>query len=174
MKWYLIHTRTGQEEKVKTYLKKVIQDEQIKDMIGDIVIPTEKVVSMKKSRQKIEERKFFPGYILINMEINPEAYWLVKNTPGVTGFSGGAKPVVLSEEEVKRILDLVNKEEGAKPKPAIIFEPGENIRIIAGPFSNFLGEIKEVDHSRRKIKVTISVFGRPTPVELNLLQVEKV
>jgi transcriptional antiterminator NusG len=171
-KWYVIHTYSGFENKVKTSLEERIRSADKEDLFSDILVPSEKIVEMLKGEKKTTLRKFFPGYILVNMELNEETWHLVKNTPKVTGFVGGTKPPSISEEEVVKIKR--NMEEGAaKPKPKVLFERGENIRVVDGPFTNFAGIVDEVKLDKGKLRVLVSIFGRATPVELDFAQVEK-
>jgi len=172
--WYVVHTQTGHEEKVKTHLENRIQTANAQELIPQILIPTEKVSEVRSGKKRIMERKFFPGYILIEMELTDESWYLVKNTPGITGFIGpGAKPQPLREEEVANILKQA-EESKERPIPKVVFEKGESVKIIEGPFTNFNGDIDEVYPAKGKIKVMVSIFGRSTPVELEYWQVEKV
>ncbi len=172
--WYVVHTQTGIEEKVKASLEKKILAKGIQDLISSVIIPTEQVSEVRSGKKKITQRKFFPGYLLIQMELSEETYLFVKNSPGVTGFIGlGRKPVALPQEEVDNILKRT-KETAAKPSPKIVFEKGEQVRVNEGPFLNFNGTIEEVYPEKGKIKVSVSIFGRSTPVELEYWQVEKV
>ena len=173
-KWYVIHTQTGWEEKIKASLEKRIAQSSLKDMISQILIPTERVSEVREGKKKISQRKFFPGYILMEMELNDETWYLVKNTPGVSGFIGPrARPVPLKPEEIKAILKHT-EEAQEKPMPKTIFEKGEGIRVIEGPFINFDGTVEDINPLKGKLKVIISIFGRSTPVELEYWQVEKV
>ena len=141
---------------------------------GEVIIPAEEVVEVRKGKKKLSSRKFFPGYILISVEMNQDIWYMIKNTPKVTGFlGGGSEPVPLSEEEVKTIMDQI-KGESARPKPKFSFEKGESIRVIDGPFLNFNGVVEEVNHDKGKVKVMVSIFGRATPVELEFPQIERV
>ena len=141
---------------------------------GEVIIPTEEVVEVRKGKKKLSSRKFFPGYILISVEMSQDVWYMIKNTPKVTGFlGGGSEPVPLSEEEVKTIMDQI-KGESARPKPKFSFEKGESIRVIDGPFLNFNGVVEEVNHDKGKVKVMVSIFGRATPVELEFPQIERV
>ena len=172
--WYVVHTQTGIEEKVKASLEKKILAKGIQDLVSSVVIPTEQVSEVRSGKKKITQRKFFPGYLLVQMELSEETYLFVKNSPGVTGFIGlGRKPVALPQEEVDNILKRT-KETAAKPSPKIVFEKGEQVRVNEGPFLNFNGTIEEVYPEKGKIKVSVSIFGRSTPVELEYWQVEKV
>ena len=173
-RWYVVHTQTGHEEKVKNHLEKRIQAANAQDMISQILIPTERVSEVRGGKKKIMERKFFPGYVLIEMELRDEGWYLIKNTPGITGFIGpGARPHPLRDDEVAVILKQA-EESKEKPMPKVIFKKGESVKIIEGPFTNFSGEIEEVFPAKGKIKVMVSIFGRSTPVELEYWQVEKI
>ena len=172
--WYVIHTYSGHEDKVRATLEKLIVNQNLTSRVFQIMIPTEDVVEIKKNKRTIRKRKFFPGYILADMMIDNETYWLVRNTPGVTGFLGGVKPTALPESEAKNLIDLATSTPDSKPKSAIQFEMGETVRINEGPFKHFIGTVEEVNEERAKIKVMVSIFGRGTPVELDFLQVEKL
>lgn len=172
--WYIVHTYSGHEDKVRANLQRSIQNLGVQDKFKRVVIPTEEVVEVKKNKRYVKRRKFFPGYIMIDMVVDNDTYWMVRNTPGVTGFLGGVKPIALPEEEVKNILELVDSPATAKPKPAVLFEKSESVRIIEGPFRHFIGSVEEINTERGKLKVMVSIFGRPTPVELDFLQVEKL
>ena len=172
--WYVIHTYSGHEDKVKATLEKLITNQAVSTKVFQIMIPTEDVVEIKKNKRTIRKRKFFPGYILADMTIDNQTYWLVRNTPGVTGFLGGVKPTPLPESEAKNLIDLATATPDSKPKSAIQFEQGETVRINEGPFKHFIGTVEEVNEERAKIKVMVSIFGRGTPVELDFLQVEKL
>jgi len=173
-KWYVIHTQTGSEEKVKSSIERRAEANEMKEMIAQILIPTEQVSEVKEGKKKISQRKFFPGYVLVEMELTDETWYLVKNIPGVTGFIGArAKPVALKEEEVQTILKQT-EERKVKPTPKVIFEKGEPIRVTDGPFTNFNGVIDEVNPDKGKLKVLVTIFGRSTPVELEYWQVEKL
>ena len=174
MKWYVIHTQTGSEEKAKAGLAKRMATTALKDYIGEIVVPTEQVSEIRSGKKRISARKFFPGYILVKMEMSKESWYLVKTTPGITGFIGpGRKPAPLSDEEVDNILKRTEETE-SKPTPKIIFDIGEAIRIAQGPFANFNGSVIETYPDRGKLKVSVSIFGRETLVELEYWQVEKI
>jgi len=172
-KWYVVHTYSGYENKVKAALEEKIKSSGKEEFFGEVLVPTEKVVDMVKGVKRTTSRKFFPGYIIINMEYNDETWHLVKDLPKVTGFVGGAQvPPAVSEEEVKRLTKQM--EEGAvRPKPKVLFERGENIRVVDGPFTNFNGIVEEVKPNKGKLRVMVSIFGRATPVELDFGQVEK-
>lgn len=173
-KWYIVHAYTGHEDKVRAYLEKLISSGEMKDKISNILIPTEEIVEIRKNKKKISKRKFFPGYVIIEMVIDNETYWAVRNIPGVTGFLGGVKPVPLRPEELDNIVTLTQREAQAKPKPAVMFEKDESVRVIEGPFENFVGVVEDVNEEKSKLKVMVTIFGRATPVELDFLQVEKI
>lgn len=174
-KWYVIHTQTGKEENVKKSLEdQVKRQPESGKFVRNIFIPTEKVSEVRGGEKKISERKFFPGYLLVEMELNDKSWYLIKNTPGVTGFVGSkTKPVPLREEEIAEIMEQT-KEAKAKPVPKVLFETGEVVRVKEGPFKNFSGTIEELNLEKGKIKVMISIFGRATPVDLETWQVEKM
>ncbi|MBI1821979.1 MAG: transcription termination/antitermination protein NusG [Nitrospirae bacterium] len=172
--WYVIHTYSGFEGKVKTSLEERIQTAGLSEKFGKIMVPTEEVVEIKEGKKRVSNRKFFPGYVLIEMDINDETWQLVKSTPKVTGFvGGGEKPVPLSEKEVGTLQSQMDSGT-AQPRSKVQFQKGENIRIIDGPFIGFNGSVEEVHLDHSKLKVFVSIFGRPTPVELGFLQVEKM
>ncbi len=173
-KWYVVHTYSGYENQVRTALEERIKSHKKEHFFNDILVPSEKVVELVKGEKKTSDRKIYPGYILINMELNNETWHIVRNTPKVTGFIGGrTNPVAISDEEVKEIMNQIN--EGAlKPKPKVLFERGDSIRVTDGPFANFNGVVEEVKPEKGKVKVLVSIFGRSTPVELEFLQVTKV
>jgi len=173
-KWYVVHTQTGSEEKAKAGLKSKLATTILKQYVSEIVVPTEQVSEIRGGKKRITERKFFPGYILMKMEMNKESWYLVKSTPGITGFIGpGKKPTPISQEEVDSILKRTEDTE-TKPTPKIIFEIGEAIRISQGPFANFNGQVMEIHPERGKLKVSVSIFGRATLVELEYWQIEKI
>ncbi|MDD4939086.1 MAG: transcription termination/antitermination protein NusG [Candidatus Omnitrophica bacterium] len=172
--WYVVHTQTGLEDKVKTALENKILAEGLQESISSVVIPTEQISEIRSGKKKISQRKFFPGYLLVEMDLNEQTYFHIKTTPGVTGFIGpGKKPQPLSQSEVDTILKRT-VETQVKPSPKIVFERGEQVRVNEGPFMNFNGTIEEVHPERGKLKVSVSIFGRSTPVELEYWQVEKV
>jgi transcriptional antiterminator NusG len=171
--WYIVHTYSGFEGKVRDSLQQRAEAMGMADVIEEILIPTEEVVEVREGKKKKSTRKFFPGYVLVKMAMSDEAWHVVKNTPKVTGFVGtGNKPVPLSEAEVARIVNQVTVA-ADKPKPKHEFQVGETVRIVDGPFSNFTGQVEEVNEDRSTLKVMVTIFGRATPVELEFLQVEK-
>jgi transcription termination/antitermination protein NusG len=173
-KWYIIHTLSGAEDKVKANLEAKISAGKLESKIDDIMVPKEQVSEVKKGQKRFLERKIFPGYILIHTELDNQMLLFIKNTPGVTSFIGSkGKPSSISEEEVDRILKK-SEETQAKPLPKVAFEEGESVRIIEGAFVNFNGLVTEVNIPKGKLKVSVSIFGRSTPVELEFWQVEKI
>ena len=172
-KWYVVHTYSGYENKVKAAIEEKVKALGKEDLFGEVLVPSEKVVDMVKGVKRTASRKFFPGYILVNMNLTDDTWHIIKNIPKVTGFVGGTNsPPAISEEEVQKIVRQM--EEGAvRPKPKVLFEQGENIRVIDGPFTNFAGIVEEVKPEKGKLRVLVSIFGRATPVELDFVQVEK-
>lgn len=172
MKWYGVHTYSGFENKVRLNLLESIKNEGVEDLFEEILIPSETVVELKKGEKKTSSRKFFPGYILVKMELTDETWHIVKETAKVTGFVGGNTPFPIAEEEVLKITRRM--EEGAeKPRPKVLFEVGETVRVVDGPFLNFSGVVEDVKPDKGKLRVTVTIFGRATPVELEFMQVEK-
>jgi transcriptional antiterminator NusG len=170
----VVHTQTGSEDKVKWALENKITSAGLGDLITKVVIPTEQVSEVRAGKKKVSKRKFFPGYILVEMELNEKTYFAIKATVGVTGFIGlGKRPMSLSQEEVDNILKRTEQTQ-AKPSPKVVFEKGEQVRVSDGPFVNFNGTIDEVYPEKGKLRVSISIFGRATPVELEYWQVEKI
>jgi transcriptional antiterminator NusG len=172
--WYVIHTRTGFEERVNKMLQHKLDTNELTGKLFQVLIPTEDIIQVKHNKKVVSKRKFFPGYVLASLELDNQTYWAIRGIQGVSGFLGDPKPVPMDESEVQQILELVNTAGLEKPKPAVQFEKGENVRIIEGPFKHFMGVVEEVNEQKAKIKVTVTVFDRPTPVELDFLQVEKV
>ena len=173
-RWYVIHTQTGYEDRVRTILDAKIKAGLAKESISQILVPIEQVSEIKGGKKRISQRKFFPGYILVEMELTDESWYLIKSIPGVTGFVGaGSRPLPLQDNEIDMILKQA-KDAKDKPTPKVLFEKGENIRINDGPFTNFNGVVEEMNTAKGKVKVMISIFGRATPVELETWQVEKV
>jgi transcriptional antiterminator NusG len=173
-RWYIVHTYSGFEERVKETLRQRAEAMGMGDAFGEIRIPTETVVEYRNGKKREIQRKFFPGYILVEMAMSDAAWHVVKNTPKVTGFVGtGKKPTPLSQTEVDQILEQVTTAK-EKPKPKYVFERGEPVKIIDGPFNNFTGVVDEVNLDRNTLKVMVTIFGRQTPVELDFSQVQKV
>lgn len=172
--WYVVHTQTGSEDKVKTTLEGRVVSQGLSELVTKVIIPTEQVSEIRSGKRKISQRKFFPGYLLVEMELNEQSYMLVKTTPGVTGFIGlGKKPMPLPQKEVDNILKR-SQDTQAKPSPKVMFEKGEQVRVTEGPFVNFNGTVDEINPEKGKLKVSVLIFGRATPVELEFWQVEKV
>lgn len=173
-KWYVLHTQTGMESKVRASLESRAEIAGLRSQIHQILIPTEKVSEVKEGKKRISERKFFPGYIMIQMELTDDSWYLVKNTPGISGFVGsGRNPIPLPDGEVEQIIQQ-QEEKTAKPKPKVEFSSGESVRVKEGAFANFNGTIEEVNPNRGKLKVMVTIFGRQTPIELEYWQVEKI
>ena len=173
-RWYVVHAFSGFEKQVQRSLAERIERAGMQDLFGDILVPTEEVVEMKGGQKRRSDRKFFPGYVLVEMEMNEETWHLVKEVPKVMGFIGGTsdRPAPITEKEANTILNRV--QEGAdKPRPKILFEPGEMVRVIDGPFNDFNGTVEEVNYEKSRLRVAVLIFGRSTPVELDFHQVEK-
>lgn len=174
LRWYVVHAYSGFESHVKRSLEERIQRAGLQDRFGQILVPTEEVVEIRSGQQRKSERKFFPGYVLVQMEMDDETWHLVKDVPRVMGFIGGTsdRPAPISEREADSILQRV--QEGAdKPRPKVLFEPGEVVRVTEGPFTDFNGVVEEVDYEKSRMKVAVLIFGRSTPVELEFGQVDK-
>jgi transcriptional antiterminator NusG len=174
MHWYVVHTYSQFEKSVQRALQERIQREGMQDKFGQILVPVEEVVELKSGQKSISERKFFPGYVLVEMEMTDESWHLVKSTPKVTGFLGGSamKPTPISEKEVQNIMQQMQA--GVeKPRPKVLFEVGELVRVKEGPFTDFNGSVEDVNYDKNKIRVAVTIFGRSTPVELDFGQVEK-
>lgn len=173
LKWYIVHVYSGFENKVKLNLEEKIQSFSQPEKFGNIVVPTEQVVELVKGKRKTSSRKFYPGYILIQMDLDEGTWHLVNSTSKVTGFIGGKdKPVPLLDTDVDRILDQMESGK-TKPQPKFIFEPGDDVKVIDGPFTNFQGTVENVNPEKGKVRVLVSIFGRSTPVELEFIQVTK-
>ncbi len=171
--WYVVHTYSGFEQKAKLALEERVRALGKQEMFSEILVPSENVVEMKKGVKKTTSRKFFPGYILVKMELNNDTWHLIKNTPKITGFVGNStQPPSVPEEEVRRITRQID-EGTLRPKPKVVFEKGESVRVVDGPFATFNGIVEEVNPEKGKLKVLVSIFGRSTPIELDFMQVEK-
>lgn len=173
-RWYVVHAFSGFEKQVQKSINERIEREGMQDLFGEILVPTEEVVEMKGGQKRRSDRKFFPGYVLVEMEMTDESWHLVKDVPKVMGFIGGTsdRPAAISQKEANTILDRV--QEGVdKPRPKVLFEPGEMVRVVDGPFNDFNGTVEEVNYEKSRLRVAVLIFGRSTPVELDFHQVEK-
>ncbi|UOO92261.1 transcription termination/antitermination protein NusG [Vitreoscilla stercoraria] len=174
-KWYVVHAYSGFEKNVQKTLKERIERESMQDYFGQVLVPVEEVVDIKNGKRSLSERKFFPGYVLVEMEMTDDSWHLVKSTPRVSGFIGGTanRPLPITQREVDAIMQQIQTG-GEKPKPKVEFDVGQRIRVNDGPFADFNGVVDEVNYERNKLKVSVQIFGRETPVELDFTQVEKV
>ncbi len=173
MRWYIIHVYSGFERKVEQAIREQAQIKGLADRFEEVMVPSEEVIEMRRGQKVSSDRKFFPGYVLVKVDLDDESWHLVKNTPKVTGFLGaGGRPVPISDAEAERIINQV-KDGVERPKPLISFEIGEAVRVCDGPFASFNGLVEEVDDERARVKVAVTIFGRATPVELEYTQVEK-
>lgn len=174
LRWYVVQAFSGYENKVKTMLEERIQLAGLEDKFGEVLVPTEEVVEMRAGQKRRSERKFFPGYVLVQMDMDEESWQVVRNTPRVMGFIGGTsdRPAPISEKEASAILNRI-EDSGDKPKPKVLFEPGEMVRVTDGPFADFNGVVETVNYEKSRLQVSVSIFGRSTPVELEFSQVEK-
>jgi transcriptional antiterminator NusG len=172
-KWYIVHTYSGHENKAKLTLLERVRNANLTELFGDVLVPTESVMEVVKGQRRTTTRKFFPGYMFVQMVLDDRTFHLVKNTPKITGFLGGTKPTPVPEREITGVQ--TNMSEGGKPKPKarVVFETGDSVRVTDGPFANFSGTVEEVKADKQKVKVSLSMFGRATPVELDFAQVEK-
>lgn len=173
--WYVVHAFSGYENRVKQSLTERIERSGLGDHFGEILVPTEEVVEMRGGQKRKSDRKFFPGYVLVEMEMTDETWHLVKDVPKVMGFIGGTadRPAPISEDEANTILNRV-KDGTDRPKPKVLFEPGQMVRVIDGPFNDFNGVVEEINYEKSRLQVAVLIFGRSTPVELEFHQVEKV
>ena len=172
MRWYVIHTYSGFENKIADFIMEQAAKKGLSDKVEQVLVPQENVVAVRNGAKVEQKRKFLPGYVLIKMEMNDDTWYLVKSTPKVTGFLGGKKPTPITEAEAMRILNQV--QEGAeKPRAAVTYAVGEQVRVVDGPFASFVGTVEEVDAERERLKVLVSIFGRATPVDLDYVQVKK-
>jgi transcriptional antiterminator NusG len=172
-RWYVIHVYSGFEKKVAQSIREQAEQQGIADYFEEVLVPTEEVVELRRGARVPSERKFFPGYVLVKMQMSDHSWHLVKNTPKVTGFlGGGGRPASITDSEAQRIMNQV-KEGVERPKPSVIFEVGEQVRVADGPFQSFNGMVEEIDEEKARLKVSVSIFGRSTPVDLEYSQVEK-
>ncbi len=172
MKWYVVHTYSGHENKAKLSLLDRVRQASLNVKFGDVLIPTDTVVELVKGQKRSTRRKFFPGYMFVQMDLDQETFHLVKNTPKITGFLGGTNPQPVKETEIQNINTAMT-EGASRPKPRISFDEGDNVRVTEGPFANFTGMVVESRSEKQKLRVNLSIFGRATPVELDFSQVEK-
>jgi transcriptional antiterminator NusG len=175
MKWYVVHVYSGFEKKIAQQIKEQAAQKGLADKIEDVLVPSEEVTEVRRGQKINAERKFFPGYVLVKMELTDDAWHLVKNTPKVTGFLGERnRPTPIREAEAQRMLKQVQEGVDKPRRPSVVYEVGEQVRVADGPFTSFNGVVEEVDEERGRVKVSVSIFGRSTPVELEYSQVEKV
>ena len=173
-KWYVVHTYSGYEQKVKEALEERIRTSGMEEHFAEIIVPSEIIMERVKGQAKKSQRTIFPGYIIVQMDMTEDTWYLVRNTPKVTGFVGyGMKPTPLPDEEIKDIVSAIQEGKG-KIKPKIRFDKGDNVKVIEGPFSNFTGSVEEIKPEKGKVKVLLNIFGRTTPVELDFMQIEKM
>jgi transcriptional antiterminator NusG len=173
LKWYIVHTYSGHENKARLTLLERVRNNNLTEYFGQVLVPTESVMELVKGQRRTTTRKFFPGYMFVQMLLDDRTFTLVKNTPKITGFLGGTKPTPVPEREITGLQTTAT--EGAKPKARarVTFEVGDNVRVVEGPFANFSAKVEEVKNDKQKVKVSVSIFGRATPVELDFTQVEK-
>ncbi len=174
-RWYVVHAYSGYEKKVQKSLQEYVERAGLQDSFGEMLVPSEEVVEIRDGKKRTSERKFFPGYVLVQMEMNEESWHLVKSVPQVMGFIGGTsdRPAPISQKEVDCILERIESSVD-KPRPKVVYEPGEMVRVIDGPFKDFEAVLEAVDYEKNKLEVTVLIFGRSTPVELEFTQVEKI
>ncbi|WP_029406723.1 transcription termination/antitermination protein NusG [Thiomicrorhabdus sp. Milos-T2] len=174
-RWYVVHAFSGYENKVKNALAEYVERAGLEDSFGEVLVPSEEVVEIRDGKKRTSERKFFPGYVLVQMDMNEDSWHLVKSVPQVMGFIGGTsdRPAPISQKEVDRILQRVETSVD-KPRPKVIYEPGEMVRVVDGPFKDFEAVVEGIDYDKNKLQVSVLIFGRSTPVELEFTQVEKI
>ena len=173
MKWYIVHTYSGHENKARLSLLERVRNANLTEFFGDVLVPTESVMEMVKGQRRTTTRKFFPGYMFVQMVLDDRTFHLVKNTPKITGFLGGTKPTPVPEREITGVQSSVTEGKSPRAKAKVVFEVGDTVRVIEGPFANFSATVEEVKAEKQKVKVLVSIFGRATPVELDFNQVEK-
>jgi len=173
-KWYIIQTKTLYEERVKKALDKEIERLSLKDKIFQVVIPVEEVIDIRKNKKYIKKRKFFPGYVFVQMILTDDLYWIIKKIPGISNFLGGENPINMPDDEVEYLMNKMEVLHTEKPKLAVNFVKDDNVRIVEGPFVNFVGIVNEINREKGKLTVMVSIFGRTTPVVVDFLQVEKI
>jgi len=173
--WYVIHTYSGYEAKVKASIEERVKESGMSGKIFQVIIPTEDVVEVRAGKKRISERKFYPGYVFVEMELDEETWYFIKNIPKVTGFIGGMnEPTPVSEAEMKELIGQLEGGETSRPKPKYSYGQGENVRVVEGPFNNFVGVVEEINSDRGKVKIMVNIFGRATPLELEFSQIEKI
>jgi transcription termination/antitermination protein NusG len=172
-KWYIVHTYSGHENKAKLTLLERVRNANLQDYFGDVLVPTESVMEVVKGQRRTTTRKFFPGYMFVQMVLDDRTFHLVKNTPKITGFLGGTKPTPVPEREIHGVQTNMTESKAGKAKARVVFDVGDSVRVIDGPFANFSATVEEVKNDKQKLKVSLSMFGRPTTVELDFTQVEK-
>ena len=173
--WYVIHTYSGYEAKVKSSIEERAAEKGLENKISQVIIPSEDVLEVRGGKKRVSERKFYPGYIFVEMAVDEETWYFIKNIPKVTGFLGGLnEPTPVSEAEMRELMEQLKGGEAAKPKPKFSFSYGENVRVTDGPFNNFVGVVEEMNADRGKVKIMVNIFGRATSLELDFSQVEKV
>ena len=172
MKWYVVHTYSGHENRAKLSLLERIRTNKMEDSFGEVLIPTESVLEVVKGQRRTSTRKFYPGYMFVQMKLDERSFHLVKSTPKITGFLGGTSPTPVPERDITGIHDAMTEGKG-KPKPKVVYEQGDTVRVIDGPFASFSATVEEVKPDKQKVRVLVSIFGRATPVELDFAQVEK-
>ena len=172
-KWYIVQTHSGREKQVMRSIQERVKLNNLEDLFGEVLVPTEEVIEIKNGKKYKSERKFFPGYVLVQVDMTEKAWYMIKNTPRVIGFlDGGGKPHPISDKEADAIFQRID--EGAEtPKPKVLFSPGESVRVVDGPFSDFNGVVESVNYEKNRLRVAVMIFGRSTPVELEFSQVEK-
>ena len=173
LKWYIVHTYSGHENKARLTLLERVRNANLTEYFGEVLVPTESVMELVKGQRRTTTRKFFPGYMFVQMVLDDRTFTLVKNTPKITGFLGGAKPTPVPEREITGLQSSITEGKQGKPRARVTFEVGDNVRVIDGPFANFSAAVEEVKPDKQKVKVLVSIFGRATPVELDFTQVEK-
>ena len=172
-KWYIVHTYSGHENKAKLTLLERVRNQNLTEYFGDVLVPTESVVENVKGQRRTTTRKFFPGYMFVQMVLDDRTFHLVKNTPKITGFLGGTKPTPVPPSQIQGVQTNITEGKAGKPKARVVFEPGESVRVVDGPFANFSATVEDVKADKQKVKVSLSMFGRATSVELDFAQVEK-
>jgi len=172
--WYVVSCRSEWEKKIGALIKKAIENLGLQNKIFQVIVPNEEVIEIKQNKKHVKERPYFTGYLFVEMEMDQDTYWVIRNIPGVSGFLGGVKPTPMSEEEIINLQELISKPPETRPKLAVSFEKEESVRIIDGPFKHFMGAVESVDEERGKLKIMVTIFGRPTPIELDFFRGEKM